>query len=136
MALGTNGVLLLSVCLSLPIIMLCFGIWWTPLTAIRDLHRIQRLGPPQAADFDTAVTAEDPLEWPCLLTGSWSANLLLFVVAAIAYFRPLRIGATFLLLAILLFVVWVIVYALSIWLHISLSRKLKAGSTAIQAAGS
>lgn len=128
MAVGVNGVLLLSVCISLPIVMLCFGIWWTPLTAIRDLARIQREGPPKAADFETALTADDPLEWPCLLTASWTANLLLFLVATVAYFRPLRIGATYLLLAALLSASWIVVYAIAIALHVSLSRKLKANN--------
>jgi hypothetical protein len=134
--LGTNGVILLSVCISLPIVMICFGIWWTPLNAIRDLQRISRHGPPRAADFETSVIAEDPLEWPCLLTGAWSANLILFVVAAVSYFRPLRIGATFLLLAALLVGLWIIVFVLSMALHVSLSRKLKAANSSNRVAAS
>ena len=130
--LGINGVLLLSVGISLPIIMLCFGIWWTPLTAIRNLQRIQREGSARAPDFETELTAEDPLEWPCLLTGSWTANFILFVVAAIAYYRPLRIGATFLLIAILLGLLWLIVFVLSISVSVSQSRKLAAANSSQQ----
>lgn len=63
MALGVDGVLLLSACVSLPIIMLCFGLWWTPLNTLRELIRIQREGPPRFTDLETAVTADDPLEW-------------------------------------------------------------------------
>jgi hypothetical protein len=136
MALGTNGVILLSVCISLPIVMICFGIWWTPLNTIRDLQRISRQGPPQVSDLQTSVIAADPLEWPCLLTGAWTANLILFVVAALSYFRPLRIGATFLLLAILLVGLWIIVFALSMSLHISLSRKLKVANSSDHVAAS
>jgi hypothetical protein len=127
--LGINGVLLLSVGISLPIIMLCFSIWWTPLTAIRNLERIQREGTARAPDLETELAAEDPLEWPCLLTGSWTANFILFVVAAIAYYRPLRIGATYLLLAALLGSLWLIVSVLSVSVSVSISRKLAAANS-------
>jgi len=123
--LGVNGVLLISLAISLPILLLCFGLWWTPLTNIRILQQIKRDGPPKYDNIEAAVTADDPLEWPCLLNGGWTANAVLFSVAAIAYYRPLRIGATFLLVASLLLGVWVLVFLLSSWAHISLSKAIR-----------
>lgn len=123
---GFNGVLLLSVCISLPIVMLCYGILWTPLTALRQLERIQREGPPRPEDFETQLNTEDPLEWPCLFSAAWTAHAILFVVAAIAYYRPLRIGATFVLIATLLLIVWVIAMAFSVWVHLKFSDRLKS----------
>ncbi len=43
------------------------------------------------------VTAEDPLEWPVLLAGGWTANLVLYSLVILAYYRPLLLGATLLL---------------------------------------
>jgi hypothetical protein len=127
---GLHGVLLLSIAVSLPIVMLCFGIWYTPLSAI---SRAQRLiqGIPEDADIVKAVSAEDPLEWPCLLTGSWTALLILYVIATIAYSRPIEIGATFLLTATILFVVWVLAMVLSVFLSIVVQRKAKQSSSEV-----
>lgn len=106
--LGLNGVILLSVAMSLPIVLLSFGIWWTPLTAILRAQRLVQGGPPQEDDLAKTLSAEDPLEWPCLLTGGWTATLVLFLIAAIAYAHPLRLGATFLLTAAMLFGIWLV----------------------------
>jgi hypothetical protein len=124
-AVGFNGVILLSVCISLPILMLLFAIWWTPLTTVRQLQRIQREGPPRTEDLESQLNAEDPLEWPCLFQAAWTAHLILFLVAAVAYYRPIRIGATFILLGLLLVIVWVLVMAVSVYAHLTLSAHLK-----------
>ncbi len=61
------------------------------------------------------MTAEDPLEWPVLLTGGWTANVFLYFLVALAYYRPLRLGATLLLTVGVVLAAWlVLVVALSI----------------------
>jgi hypothetical protein len=122
---GVNGVLLLGVCISLPIVMLCYGIWWTPLSAILKILRALQGQAPET-DFLRAVTSADPLEWPCLLAGAWSANAIMFVIAVVAYFVPIRVGATFLLVASILFAVWFLVLIATIALETWVRRKFKA----------
>lgn len=67
---GLQGVLLLSLAVSLPIVMLCFGIWWTPLQALLQVERMGKGIPDPTGDLVKAVSADDPLEWPCLFAGS------------------------------------------------------------------
>jgi hypothetical protein len=122
---GVNGVLLLSVCISLPIILICYGIWWTPLSALLKIVRALQGHVPET-DMLRIVTSEDPLEWPCLLAGAWSANVIMFVIAAVAYFRPIKIGATFLLTAGILWGIWFLVLIASIIVDAWVRRKLKA----------
>ena len=122
--LGVNGVLLLSVAMSVPIVLLCYSIWWTPLSAILKILRTLQ-GEIADTDFLRIVTAEDPLEWPCLLAGAWSANAVMFTIAAVAYFKPIRIGATLLLTAAILFGVWLVVMTATIVLDTWVRRKLK-----------
>jgi hypothetical protein len=124
-SLGLNGVLLLSATISAPIILLCYSIWWTPLSALLKIVRALQGHPPET-DMLRAMTAEDPLEWPCLLAGAWSANLVLFVIATVAYSQPIRIGATFLFTAGILFGLWFIVLISTTALDAWLRRKLKA----------
>jgi hypothetical protein len=135
--LGVAGVILLSVAISLPIVMLCYAIWWTPLTAIlKILRALQGQGP--ETDLLRIVTAEDPLEWPCLLGGAWSANVILFVIALISYFHPIRIGATFILTAAILLAFWflalIATVALDAWIRRRLRESLARLVAAIDAA--
>jgi hypothetical protein len=121
---GVPAVILLSIAISLPIVMLCYGIWWTPLSAIfRILRALQGQAP--ETDMLRIVTAEDPLEWPCLLGGAWSANVILFVIALIAYFEPIRIGATFILTAAILFGIWFLILIASVVLDAWIRRRLR-----------
>lgn len=113
--LGVNGVLLISLSISLPILLLCYGLWWTPFTAVRNLQKLEREGEVNDFDLEKTITAADPLEWPCLLVGGWTANLVLFSIAAIGYYKPLRIGATFLLASGILLSAWLIVFVFTAW---------------------
>jgi len=124
--LGLNGVILLSMAISLPIIMLCFGIWYTPLSAVLRLQRLVQDKEIRDQDVAEAVSREDPLEWPCLLTGSWTATLVLYGIAARAYTHPLRIGATFLLTAAILFGAWLLAFIASAAFTMWVRRKWAA----------
>jgi hypothetical protein len=124
--LGVNGVILLSLAISLPIVLLCFGICYTPLNALWRLQKMVAGQPLVPADMEAALKGEDPLEWPCLLTGAWGANLILFSIAMVAYFKPLRIGATLLLTAVVLLSVWVFLFIVSTVAYIWVERKWKA----------
>jgi hypothetical protein len=122
-AVGLNGVIVLSVAISLPIVLLCYGIWYTPLSAVWRLQKMvagQALLPP---DMATALSDEDPLQWPCVLSGGWTANLVLFVIAAIAYYKPIRIGATFLFTAAILAGMWTLLFLASAVAYFLFERK-------------
>jgi hypothetical protein len=97
--------LVLAAAISLPIVMLCFGIWYSLLRGILDTQRVlARL--PEDTDFHSALQREEALEWPCLFAGSWSAAIVLFGTASLAYYRPIRVGSTFIAIAIGLIIVW------------------------------
>jgi hypothetical protein len=133
--LGLNAVLLLSLGISLPIVMLCFWIWYTPLSALLKAQRLVLGTKGEEGDLAQTLGVEDPLEWPCLLSGGWTANAILFVIAALAYRHPLRIGATFLLTAVILFGVWLLFALLTGAFSSMVQRKWKERSAAQQAEG-
>ena len=109
---GLNGVLVLSFAASLPILMLCFGLWYTPMSVLLSLERLIRGIKDSDDDLATKLNRDDPLEWPCLLSAGWTANALLFVISALAYRHPLRVGATYLLTASILAGLWLIVFVI------------------------
>ncbi len=76
-----------------------------------------------ASRYGIGLKGEDPLEWPCLLTGAWTANLIIFSIATVAYYRPIRIGATFLLTAAILLSVWVFLLVVSTVTYFWAERK-------------
>ena len=121
--LGLNGVILFSIAISLPIVMLCFGIWYTPLSAILKAQRLVGGGPAPETDLARILSADDPLEWPCLLAGAWTANLILYLIAALAWSHPLRVGATFLLTAVILLGVWFLLFLASAGFYLWAERR-------------
>ena len=124
--LGLNGVILLAIAVSLPIVMLCFGIWYTPLTALLKTQHLVQGRETQDQDVAQAVNKEDPLEWPCLLTGSWTATLVLYGIAALSYAHPLRVGATYLLTSAILLGLWLVLFIASAIFSIWVRRKWTA----------
>jgi len=123
---GLNGVLLLSVTISLPILLLCYSIWYTPLAVLLKTHRLVQGEPADETDFEQALAGEDLLEWPCVLAAGWSSNLLLFGIAAFSYFHPLRIGATYLLLAAILLAVWLLALLASMAFYVWAADQLQS----------
>jgi hypothetical protein len=110
-AIGLNAVVLLSLAISLPIVLLCFGFWYTLLkTAWIIQRRIDGNPATTPRDVVQAISVEDPFEWPCLLAGGWTANLALYLLAAVGHFRSLRLGASFLLLGAILLALWVVCF--------------------------
>ncbi len=106
--LGMPSVVAMSAILSLPLFMIAYAIVHTPLSAFRRA-RTQAQHGASSQDLVQALNEEDALEWPCFYMGAWLTTVVLYVVAAVAYVRPFRIGATFLLIAgILAFVLLVV----------------------------
>jgi hypothetical protein len=60
------------------------------------------------------IAVDDGLEWPILLSSSWMANLILYVMAALAYRHPLRIGATYLRTSGVLLAIWLLLIVLMV----------------------
>ena len=58
--------------------------------------------------------------------GSWTANLVLYGIAFLAYFHPLRIGATFLLTAAILLAVWFVLFLAGMVFYVWVHRKWTA----------
>ena len=109
---GLNGVVLLSVSISFPIVLLCSMIWYTPLNVGWETQRNVR-GEEDPKDYAIRLNSQDPLQWPSLLAGAWTANLILYSLAALAHFHPLRLGATYLLTATILMGIWLLMVSLS-----------------------
>lgn len=105
--LGLPKVATISAIVSLPLLMISFGIFHGPLSAIRRAEALVANGGVEPGLME-ALTADDPLEWPCVLAGAWLTTWVLYVVAAVAYFKPIRIGLTLLLVAGILFSVWIL----------------------------
>lgn len=99
--------LLISASLSLPIIVLCYSIFYSPLKAMLDAER-KAGGVEDEEDLVRLLNQDDPLEWPCLLGGAWLAMIAMFVVAVRAYYAPIRIGRSFVMLAGVLGAIWFI----------------------------
>jgi hypothetical protein len=95
---GVNGVILLSLAISLPILLLRYSVWFAFLKGAVDVQR-HASGEiaPERDDILECLKADDPYEWPCFLMSGWSANGVVSLLAAVAYFKPLRLGATLLL---------------------------------------
>lgn len=111
-AFGVNGVVLLSIAISFPILALWYAIVRIPATDVQKWFRVatEYKAP---TDLDVILKMEDPWELHCLAMAGWLTNVTLFSVAGFAYYRPLRIGATFLSLAAVLFALWIVVLLVS-----------------------
>jgi len=104
---GLPTVAAISAIVSLPLLMISFGIFHGPLTAARRAEALVANGGVEPGPIE-ALTADDPIEWPCVLAGAWLTTWVLYVVAAVAYFKPIRIGLTLLLVAGILSFVWLV----------------------------
>ena len=126
---GLSVVLFLSVAVSFPIVTLCFGICYAPLSAVLKVERLTKGTFVEEEDLDSLLQHEDPLEWPGLLAGGWLANLILYSLAAYSYAHPLRLGATFLLTASILGAIWLVVAVASSLFETWAEARLKRQST-------
>jgi len=105
--LGLPTAAAMSAVVSLPLQIISYGIFQAPLSALRrsEMMPENRGREPKLLQV---LTADDPTEWPCLLAGSWLTTWVLYVVAAVAYLKPIRIGLTLLLVAGILAFVWLL----------------------------
>ena len=124
---GIVGGIFFGAAVGFPVVYACTWPWYALLSsAVKQEKLWQRIpealapGPGQAEPSITEqVTAEDPLEWPTLLTGGWLANAILYGLVALAYYRPLRLGATLVLTASIVVGAWLV---LAIYVHFGLKR--------------
>ena len=115
---------MLSVALSIPIVMVCYSMFYTLFQMSIKVIRSQR-GIPEEQDIERILQAEndDNLEWPALIAGSSSAMLILFSVAGVAYYKDIRIGATFLLLAAILGILNLLEGAIAVWIILKVQKR-------------
>lgn len=113
--LSVSLLLVLAASASLPIVMLCYGIWHSLLHAAFRADRIRRQIP-GPSDLTLILAEDEHLEWPCLLAGSWTAAIVLFLIACIAYLRPIRIGMTLIVTGGILFALMVVLSGYANWL--------------------
>jgi hypothetical protein len=104
--LGMHGLVVLSLAVSAPILILCSSVWYALMSGGAKLGRLVEAPEPPAPTLEQVAQSEDRWEWMSLLAGGWFANLVLYVLVVVAYYRPIRLGATLLLTAGLLTVTW------------------------------
>ncbi len=123
-----GGIFFGAAAVGFPILYVCTWPWYTLLQAAIRQENIYRRIPdaaklalprPEPSTLEK-VTADDPLEWPTLLTGGWTANGLLYVLVVIAYYRRLALGRTLILTAGIVLAVWLV---LAILLHLGLKKR-------------
>src|SRR5581483_6237695 len=56
-----------------------------------------------------SVNDENPFEWPVIIIGAWFANLVLYGLCVLAFYRPIRLGATLLLTGSIALIIWLLV---------------------------
>ena len=71
--------------------------------------------PKQRVSIEDVNQVSEGLEWSLLWSAGLYTNLTLYVVAAIAYMRPVAIGATLLLVAALLIVLSAIAWPVGLY---------------------
>ena len=112
---GIGGGLLFGAAVGFPVVFACCWPWnvltWAAIKQDEISRRtLEAFGPPQppapAPTMLQKMTAEDPLEWPILVTGGMTANVVLYVLVALAYYRPLLLGATLLLTVGMIVAIW------------------------------
>jgi len=104
--------MLLASSIGSPILLLCIGFYYAPafLWRNRDLIRT----PPDRTGA-SVVREDDDLLWGATWHGSNFAHLLLFGLAAWAYYHPIRLGASLLLMAAILAVITGCVTGWALW---------------------
>jgi hypothetical protein len=121
---GIGGGLLFGAAVGFPIVFACCWPWyvlsWATLRQEEISRRAAQAFSPVQPPSPTPtafqkMTAEDPLEWPVLIAGGMTANVVLYSLAARAYYRPLLLGATLLLTVGIIIAVWLVLAVLLNW---------------------
>ena len=102
--------LLVAASISVPILLLCFAYWYSMVQALALAQRVVSGTDARKPrePIERALAKADPLEWPCFLAGGYQANLLLYILVAVAYLRPIRLGASLLFAALILIGLWML----------------------------
>lgn len=117
---GIVGGLLFGAACGFPVVFACTWPWYALFSAASENERYQRRvldainnAPIQPEpSLAEKVAIEDPFEWPTLLLGGWTANSVLYLLVAIAYYERILLGATLLLTVAITFGVWVVLQTL------------------------
>jgi hypothetical protein len=125
--LGTHGVVLLAIGLSLPIELGCFSLFWTLLSGVQGLEQLSRGVAVTSPTIEDAVAGKDQYEWPSLLAGGWVSTCILYAIAAVAYFKRISVGRTYLLVASGTWLVWIVLFLLVVWAQRLVKRRVQGG---------
>lgn len=98
--------LLLVLTISVPLIALCYSLFYTALAMV--YHTSLEAQKAAGMDVSAAADAEDLFQWPSLMAGAWLAMVIQFVTAVVAYERPIQLGATLIAVAKWLLGIWVL----------------------------
>lgn len=93
--------LLLSAAIGFPILFLCFALISSALSTAVEIQRLRRrLGRDVPTDDELQAAVED--EWPSAWAAGWLCSFILNSIAAVAYYKQVRLGATLILVASIL----------------------------------
>ncbi|SRR6266487_4676545 len=117
---GLAGGIFFGAAIGLPMLVVCSLPWYVLLGSAAKLEHLKyraaqaiqgKAVEQEAPPVAEAVNRPDPFEWPGLVVGGWVANLVLYGLAARAYYHPLRLGATLLLTVSILVPAWIVLIA-------------------------
>jgi hypothetical protein len=141
---GIAGGVFFSAAVGFPVVCACclpwYSVFWAAVKQESLYRRITEAAlptPPQPEPtmLDKA-TADDPLEWPTLLTGGWTASGVLYGLVALAYYRPILLGATLLLTVGIVLAVWLVLVVLVSFALKRLEREVQKSIDDVQRAAS
>jgi hypothetical protein len=134
---GIAGGILFGAACGFPVVAACcfpwYALYWAGSKSERIEKRLQdavsQAAVPPEPSLAEQVTTEDPFEWPTLLLGGWTANGILYGLVALAYYRPIILGATLLLTVAIVLGVWLV---LALLFGIVLYRSERKTDSAIE----
>ncbi|SRR6266566_3434499 len=134
---GITGAILFGAACGFPVVYACcfpwYAFYWAGQEGEKHERRLQdvinnQLPAPEPT-LAEQVSREDPFEWPILLLGGWTANVVLYILVAVAYYRPILLGSTLLLTVGIILTVWLVLLSL---FGIALRRTRKETDEAIE----
>ncbi len=134
---GIAGGLLFGASCGFPLVFACscpwYAFYWAASQAEKHeqrvsdaLHNVPVKDDPTLAE---QVATDDPFEWSTLLLGGWTANLVLYVLVMIAYYRPIQLGKTLLLTVAIVLGIWLV---LAVLFTIALKKRKREADARIE----
>jgi hypothetical protein len=134
---GIAGGIFFGAAVGLPVVFVCcwpYSVLVWPAVKQEEIRRripeaFGTLPPRPPRSATEKMLAEDPFEWPVSVTRGWTGNIVLYCLVAIAYYRPLRLGATLLLTVGIVLAMWLL---LAVLLVLGIKRLERITQTAIE----